>query len=307
MKKLLLDCDPGIDDALAIALAHGDPRVDLVGITTVAGNVGIEHTTHNALSLAEFYGLDVPVARGATKPLVRAQHGASSVHGTNGLGEVVLPAPKRDVSSQFAADFIVETIAAAPGEVSLTAVGPLTNIALAVHKEPRITEWVREFVIMGGSYTRGNITPAAEFNIGADPEAAATVFDAGWRTVMLGLDLTHQARATATVRERFAGLGRLQDELLGPSLDFYGDTRQYREQGPAVHDACAVAYVIAPELFETRSAHVEVETRGKLTTGMTVTDFGGEPSNSLVVTSLAQREFWDLLTDGFGRVATGMP
>ncbi|WP_438388073.1 nucleoside hydrolase [Actinopolyspora saharensis] len=307
MKRILLDCDPGIDDALAIALAHGSPAVEVAGITTVSGNVGIEHTTPNALALAEFYGMDVPVARGAARPLVRPGSAASNVHGNTGLGDVVLPTAKADPVPEHAVDHIVSTIAASPGEISLVAVGPLTNIALALQLEPRITEWVREFVIMGGSYTRGNFSPAAEFNIAADPEAASVVFEAPWRTVMFGLDLTHQARATAAVRQRFTGLGRLQDELLSPCLDFYGSNRQYREHGPAIHDACAVAYVIAPELFTLAEARVDVETSGRFSSGMTVTDFEPEAaSNAAVATALDQEGFWDLVTDSFGRVATGM-
>nr|WP_218863340.1 nucleoside hydrolase [Actinopolyspora biskrensis] len=303
----MLDCDPGIDDALAIALAHGSPEVEVTGITTVAGNVGLEHTTPNALALAEFYGMDVPVARGAARPLVRPGSAASDVHGNTGLGDVVLPAAKAEPVSEHAVDHIVNTIAASPGEISLVAVGPLTNIALALRKEPRITEWVREFVIMGGSYTRGNFSPAAEFNIAADPEAAGVVFEAPWRTVMFGLDLTHQARATAAVRQRFTGLGRLQDELLSPCLDFYGNNRQYREHGPAIHDACAVAYVIAPELFTLTEARVDVETSGRFSSGMTVTDFAPEAeSNAAVAITLDQEGFWDLVTDAFERVSSAM-
>ncbi|WP_019855893.1 nucleoside hydrolase [Actinopolyspora mortivallis] len=308
MKRILLDCDPGIDDALAIALAHGSPELEVVGLTTVAGNVGIEHTTPNALRLAEFYGMDVPVAAGAQRPLVRPRHTASTVHGSTGLGDVVLPEAKRQPHPEHAVDYIVDTVSASPGEISLVAVGPLTNIALALRKEPRITEWVREFVIMGGSYTRGNVTPAAEFNIGADPEAASVVFEAPWRTVVFGLDLTHQARASAEVRERFTGLGRLQHELLAPCLDFYGSNRQYRELGPAIHDACAVAYVISPELFTLLEARIDVETSGRFTSGMTVTDFASEETNNAVVaTALDQRGFWDLVTDAFERVARTMP
>ncbi|MBB5154001.1 nucleoside hydrolase [Saccharopolyspora phatthalungensis] len=308
-KKILIDCDPGIDDALALALAHGSPEVDIVGVTTVAGNVGLEHTTDNALRLRDFYGMEAPVARGAARPLVRESLTAADVHGNTGLGGVVLPEPKSKPSDRHAVDFIIDALAAAPGEISLTAVGPLTNIALALHKEPRITEWAKEFVIMGGSYTRGNTNPAAEFNILADPEGAAVAFNAPWRTVMIGLDLTYQARATAAVRSRFTSLGRLDTELITPGLDFYGQHISYRDEGPAIHDACAVAYVIDPGLFQTRSARVDVETQGRFTSGMTVTDFNATPDlhNVDVATTLDAERFWTLLTDAFRNVADNLP
>ncbi|KAA5829668.1 nucleoside hydrolase [Saccharopolyspora hirsuta] len=308
-KKILIDCDPGIDDALALGLAHGSPELDVVGVTTVGGNVELAHTTDNALRLRDFYGMDAPVARGAGRPLVREPRTAGEVHGNSGLGGAVLPEPKSALSEQHAVDFIIDTLAASPGEISLTAVGPLTNIALALRKEPRLTEWVKEFVIMGGSYTRGNTNPAAEFNIVADPEAAAVVFNAPWRTVMIGLDLTHQARATADVRSGFADLGRLDAELLTPCLDFYGSHVSYQEEGPAIHDACAVAYVIDPGLFEAVPARVDVETQGRFTSGMTVTDFAApaDRHNAIVPTALDTERFWKLVTDAYRNVAAGLP
>jgi inosine-uridine nucleoside N-ribohydrolase len=308
-KKILIDCDPGIDDALALALAHGSPELDVVGVTTVGGNVALEHTTDNALRLRDFYGMDAPVARGAGRPLVRELLTAGDVHGNTGLGDVVLPEPKSKLSAQHAVDFIIDTLGAAPGEISLTAVGPLTNIALALRKEPRITEWAKEFVIMGGSYTRGNTNPVAEFNILADPEGASVAFNAPWRTVMIGLDLTYQARATAAVRSRFTGLGRLDAELITPCLDFYGQHISYRDKGPAIHDACAVAYVINPGLFQTVSARVDVETQGRFTSGMTVTDFKAptDRHNADVATELDAEGFWTLVTDAFRNVAENLP
>jgi purine nucleosidase len=316
-KKILIDCDPGVDDALAIALAHGSPALDVVGLTTVGGNVDLDNTTNNALSLVEFYGMaGVPVARGAGRPLVREPRGsAAEVHGATGLGNATLPAPEGTPAKQHAVDFIIDTLAASPGEISLVAIGPLTNIALAVRKEPRIAEWAKEFVIMGGTFTRGNRNPAVEFNIATDPEAAAVAFGAHWRSpgrdklVMVGLDLTHQARATSPVRSRFAELGRLEAELLTPSLDFYSQHPQYSQEGPAIHDACAVAYVLDPGLIETVPARVDVEIHGTFTSGMTVTDFEtpAEEHNALVATRLKTDTFWDVVIDAFRRVATDLP
>jgi len=308
-KKILLDCDPGIDDALAIALAHGSDGIEVVGLTSVAGNVDLDNTTNNAQRLAEYYGLDAPVARGADRALLRDNVRADHVHGTNGLGGVVLPAASRSAVDEHAVEFIIDRLRSAPGEISLVAVGPLTNIALALRREPRVAEWAAEFVIMGGSFGRGNVTPAAEFNIGADPEAAAVVFGAPWRTTMVGLDLTLQARASEPVRARFSDLGRLERELISPVLDFAGRNEQYRERGPAVHDVCAVARVLDPGLITAVPARVEVETAGRFTTGMTVVDFNApaERCNAEVATELDQDAFWDVVTAGFRKVAAGLP
>ena len=178
---IILDCDPGIDDALAIAFAAGSPEIELAGLTTVAGNVELAKTTANALAVASFVGLgSVPVTAGCGTPLLRPALHAAHVHGDSGLGGAVLPAPARLAEAGHAIDFIISSAAAAPGEITLVATGPLTNIGLALRREPRLASWVRDFVIMGGSASRGNVSPAAEFNIWADPEAAAIVFAAPW-------------------------------------------------------------------------------------------------------------------------------
>src|SRR5580692_9815770 len=205
--KIILDCDPGIDDALAIAFAHGHPGIELVGITTVAGNVGLAKTTANALAVCEFVGAaGTPVTAGCPGPLLRPAIDAREVHGESGLGGATLPAPAGSPAAGHAIDYIIDTVKAAPGEITLVATGPLTNIALAVLREPRLPDWVRAFAIMGGSASRGNVTPAAEYNIWADPEAAAAVFRAGWTVNMLGLDVTLQTGATAQVLQRMSDL-----------------------------------------------------------------------------------------------------
>ncbi|MEU0568331.1 nucleoside hydrolase [Nonomuraea sp. NPDC005983] len=302
MTKVLIDCDPGIDDALALALLAGS-SLELVGITTVGGNVDLALTTANALSLREFLDLgDVPVTPGSAGALVRQTVRAAHVHGVSGLGEAVLPPAVRPVADGHAVDFIVNTLRAAPGEITLVATGPLTNIALAVRREPRIVEWARDFVIMGGSYTRGNHNPAAEFNMLADPEAAAVAFDAGWTVKMLGLDVTLKAVVTRAVLDRMRPLGRLADFLV-PAAGFYGTITE--DSGPAIHDACAVAYVMDPTLFGCAPAVVNVETTGTYTSGMTVTDFkvpGGRP-NALVATSVDVERFWELVLGAYEKLA----
>ena len=325
-RKVILDCDPGIDDALAIAFACGHPGLDLRGVTTVAGNVGLALTTANALSVLEFAGCqDVPVAAGSPEPLMRPHSDARDVHGETGLGHARLPPPRARPLDAHATDLIIDTIGACPGEITLVATGPLTNIALAVRRQPALVSHVADFVIMGGSAARGNVTPAAEYNIATDPEAAAIVFGAGWRVTMVGLDVTLQTRVNGPVRGRMAGLGRLGSDLLLPSLGGYradeinaqpgpGDGGQASPlamatddppgDGPAVHDVCALALVAEPGLFGCQPARVEVETAGRWTTGMTVTDFRApaQARNALVAMSVDAARFWDTVIGAWARI-----
>ncbi len=309
-REIIIDCDPGIDDALALVFAHGSPGLRLRGVTTVAGNVPLDMTTANALRVADFIGIrDVPVVAGSGSPLLRPGLDARHVHGSSGLGGALLPAPSSPAAPGHAVDFLIETIGAAPGEITLIAIGPLTNIALALRREPRLVGWVRDFVIMGGSAGRGNATPAAEFNIAADPEAAEMVFGAGWTVTMIGLDVTRQARATAVVLDRMRGLGRLADELLLPALARYRARAGGGTAGPAVDDVCAVAHVAWPGLIRCQPARVEVETHGRWTSGMTVTDFGAAPGvrNAMVATEIDVTAFWDRVLSAYARAAAGMP
>lgn len=313
VQKIIIDCDPGIDDALALVFAHGHPQLDLRGITTVAGNVGLDKTTANALRVRDFVGMrGVPVVAGCPAPLQRPPLAARTVHGDSGLGAVGLPAASSGPADGHAVDFLASAAGAEPGQITLIAVGPLTNIALALRRYPQLASQVGNFVIMGGSAGRGNVTPAAEFNIAADPEAAAIVFGAGWTVTMVGLDVTLQARATAAVRDRMRGLGRLAGELLLPSLSGYRNVSRgpglEPADGPAVHDVCAVASVAAPGLITCLPARVEVETAGRWTSGMTVTDFAAAPGerNALVAVAIDTDRFWDLVLDAYGRVASAL-
>lgn len=314
VERMIIDCDPGHDDALAIILAAGSPNIDLIAITTVAGNQTAEKVTRNALAVCAMAGiLTVPVAQGASVPLVRPQRVAPDIHGESGLDGPVLPAAQIELDPRHAATLIIDEIMAnEPGTITLVPTGPLTNIALAMKLEPRIVGRVKRVILMGGSYTRGNTTPAAEFNIIADPEAAAAVFAADWPVTMVGLDLTHQATADADVVARIAAIDSPLSAFVVEILAFFGST--YREvQGfdaPPVHDLCCVAKLVDPAVFETVDAFVGVELTGTWTTGMTVTDFTGllgEKANTQVATTLDKELLWNMTIDAISALSKGNP
>lgn len=303
-RKIIMDCDPGHDDAFAIVLAHGNPEIEIVAITTVAGNQTLPKVTWNARSVATLAGIEgVPIAAGCDRPIVRESTVVGDIHGETGLDGTTLPEPTVPLDPRHGVDLIIETIMAAePGEITLVPTAPLTNIATAIRREPRIVGHVREVVLMGGAYTRGNITPAAEFNIAVDPEAAAIVFAADWPVTMVGLDLTHQALATPDVIGRVTAIGTPVATAMAELLVFFRDA-YLADQGmpaPPVHDPCAVARVIEPGIMTVRDAFVAVETAGRWTSGMTVTDFGdayGQQPNTHVATTLDVSRFWDLMID----------
>jgi purine nucleosidase/pyrimidine-specific ribonucleoside hydrolase len=306
-RPVVIDCDPGHDDALAILLAAGSPEVELLAITTVAGNQTLDRTTLNARRVCSLAGLrDVPVAAGCDRPLLRPLVVAADVHGESGLDGPAWPEPAVAAADVHAVDLIVERVTARPGEVTLVAIGPLTNLAMAVRREPRLARLVREVVLMGGSTDRGNVTPAAEFNVFVDPEAAAIVFDAGWPLTMVGLNLTRQAPVTAAVARRIEAVGTPAAATVTELLGFYG--RRYRDrpdEGPPLHDPCAVARVIHPAVVACREAFVAVETEGRWTAGATVVDLDGRlerPPNARVATTLDAPAFWDLLLAALARL-----
>jgi len=307
MKKIILDCDPGHDDAMAILLAHGNPEIELVAITTVAGNQTLDKTSLNARRVATVAGIrDVPVAAGCDRPLTRELKTAGYIHGESGLDGPAFGEPTVPLDSRHAVDLIIELLMHSNGDITLVPTGPLTNIAMAVRKEPRIVPKVQELILMGGAYTRGNTTPAAEFNIYVDPEAAEIVFRAGWPLTMVGLDLTHQALATPAVLERIAALGTPVARIAVQLMEFFRQTyrRNAGFDSPPVHDPCAVARVIDPNVMQCVNAFVAIETRGEYSSGMTVTDFSSRlgPTNAQVATKLDVDLFWDLTVDAIRRI-----
>ena len=267
---ILLDCDPGHDDAIALLLALASPEVDLLGVTSVAGNQTLDKTTANAIRVLEFAGRsDIAVAAGADRPLVRDQFVASYVHGETGLDGPDLPPPQGAPVNRHAADFLADKIREANGNVTLVPVGPLTNVALmlALHPDAR----PERIVLMGGAVAEGNVTPAAEFNIWCDPEAAARVFASGIDITMIGLDVTHKALFTTAHVGRLAGrVGEMVTELLRFYDKFHRDV--YGFDGSPIHDAVAVAHVLQPDLVETLHRNVEIDVESELCRGRTVVD-----------------------------------
>lgn len=303
-KKIILDCDPGHDDAVAILLALGNPEIEIVGITTVGGNQSLEKVTYNARAMLEAaHAHDIPVYAGSDRPLVREQEVAESIHGETGLDGVELPVPTRPLEDMHAVNFIVKTIMESePGTITLVPTGPLTNIALALRMEPRIAERVSEVVLMGGGFHEGNWSAVAEFNIIVDPEAAHIVFNAPWKLTMVGLDLTHQALCTPEVQRRIEEIGTPLAVIVSGLMDFFRKTYQDNQDfvDPPVHDPCTVAYLIDPSVVQTRRCPLDVELHGELTLGMTVADLRGpEPSeeecHTRVATKLDFDKFWNLV------------
>ncbi|WP_110885543.1 nucleoside hydrolase [Deinococcus yavapaiensis] len=307
-RKIILDCDPGHDDAIAMMLALASPELSVLGVTTVYGNVGVDKTTRNALVVREVLQATVPVYRGADRPLVRDRISAEAVHGESGLDGPHLPEPTRSEEEFHAVRFIVDTVMANPGEVTLVPTGSLTNVALALRLEPRLAENVRGIVLMGGSVDLGNWTPAAEFNILCDPEAARIVFESGVKLTMFGLNATHQTPASPERVARLRALGTTVGAFTADLLDFFRGHHEerYGWNGAPIHDACVVAYLVRPDLFEMKSMYVEIDTTNGPSAGRTVCDFWrvtGKAPNADVAMNIDVNGFYDLLVERVGTYA----
>ena len=310
-RKIIIDTDPGQDDAAAIMLALGSPdEIELLGITAVAGNVPLRLTERNARIVCELCGRpDVKVFAGADKPVARALVTAEHVHGKTGLDGPELAEPTMALQDQHGVDFIIETVLReAPGSVTLCTLGPLTNIALALRKAPEIASRVRELVMMGGGFFEGgNITPAAEFNIYVDPEAADEVFRSGMPIVMMPLDVTHRVLTFKTRVAAIRALGSRPAIAMAEMLEFFErfDIEKYGSDGGPLHDPTVIAYLLKPELFSGRDCNVEIEVQSPLTTGMTVVDWWqvtGRKHNARVMRDIDADGFFALLTERLGRL-----
>ncbi len=310
-RKIIIDTDPGQDDAVAICLALASPdEIDLLGITAVAGNVPLTLTEKNARIVCELAGFaQTPVFAGCDAPLHRPLVTAEHVHGKTGLDGPDLPDPVMPLQPGHAVDFIIETLRAHPGgTVTLCPLGPLSNIATAFQKAPDIIEKVQEIVLMGGAYFEvGNITPTAEFNIYVDPEAADIVMKSGAQITILPLDVTHKALVTKARNDAFRALGTKVGVAVAQMTDFFErfDKEKYGSTGAPLHDPCVIAYLLKPELFSGRFINVEIETQSELTLGMTVADWWGvtdRPANATFIGDLDSDGFFELLTQRLARL-----
>ncbi|GGW21932.1 hypothetical protein GCM10011452_04150 [Gemmobacter lanyuensis] len=310
-RKIIIDTDPGQDDAVAILLALGSPEeLEILGITAVAGNVPLPLTQKNARIVCELAGKpDTRVYAGCDRPLKRKLVTAEHVHGKTGLDGPQMADPVMPLQDQHGVDFIIETLRREPAHtVTLCPLGPLTNIATAFQQAPDIIARVQQIVLMGGAYFEvGNITPAAEFNIYVDPEAAEIVFKSGVPLVVMPLDVTHKALTTRARIEAFRNLGTEPGRMVAEWTDFFErfDMQKYGSEGAPLHDPCVIAYLIRPDLFKGRHINVEIETGSELTLGMTVADWWGvtdRPANALFIGDLDAAGFYDLLIERIGRL-----
>lgn len=304
-QKLIIDTDPGQDDAVAILLALASPELDLLGITTVAGNVPLVLTQENARKICDLAGrTDMPVFAGANAPLGRPLVTAEHVHGRTGLDGPVLPPPVTPLQDRHAVDFLIETIRTEDADsVTIAPVGPLTNIAMALREAPDIAARIQQIVLMGGGYFEGgNITPAAEFNIYVDPEAAAEVFGAGIPIVMMPLDVTHKVLTTSARTRKIRDIGSRTAVAVADMLEFFErfDEEKYGSDGGPLHDPCTIAWMLRPGMFSGRQCNVEIETKSDLTMGMTVIDWwqvSDRSHNAFVVGDVDADAFFELVTE----------
>lgn len=308
--KVIIDTDPGQDDAVAILMALGSPEIEVLGITAVAGNVPLALTARNARVVCELAGRpDIAVFAGCDRPLMRGLVTAEHVHGRTGLDGPDLPEPTMALQDRHAVDFMIETLRREPeGSVTLVPIGPLTNIAMALRLAPDIAPRIARIVLMGGAYFEvGNITPAAEFNIYIDPEAADIVFRAGVPLTVLPLDVTHKALVTASRNAAFRALGTSVGRAVAEMTDFFErfDKEKYGAEAAPLHDPCTIGWLLAPQLFSGREINVEIETRSPLTRGMSVADWWrvtDRPANALFLRDLDADGFFDLLTECLSRL-----
>lgn len=303
MEKIILDCDPGHDDAVAILMAGIHPSIQLLGITTVAGNQTLNKTTINALNVCQYLNIDVPVCSGMSLPMVRkVQTIANDIHGESGLDGPVFDKLTKELDKRHAVNFIIETLKNSNEKITLVVTGPMTNVAMAFRMEPSIVEKVKRVIFMGGSYQLGNVTPAAEFNIFADAEAAYVVFNSGVPLVMMGLDLTRQALCYPNIVERMGKVRGKASKLFVDLMGFFCKTQKqvFGWEGGPLHDPTCIAYIIDKSCIETKDMYSEVEIRSEKCYGRTLCDYFGvtkNKPNSKVSIKLDVDKFWNIVEE----------
>lgn len=298
--KIILDCDPGHDDAVAITLACRHPAIDLLGITVVAGNQTLEKTTRNALNVVQHLGANVPVYAGCGRPIVREKMIAADIHGSTGLDGPVFAPLTRAAEGKHAVNFIIDTLLASCGDITMVTTGPMTNLAMAIRMEPRIVEKIQRIVLMGGSYTNGNVTPAAEFNIIADAEAAHICFTCGRPVTMMGLDITRKVLCYPSIVERMGRIGNRASQLFVDLMGHFCKSQKevFGWEGGPLHDPCTIAWLIDPSLVTLKPMHTTIDLRSTDSYGRTNCDAFGylkKPANVDVAVDIDVERFWDTI------------
>ena len=303
---MILDCDTGHDDAVALMLAGSNENIDLVGVTVVAGNMRLERTLPNTLFVCQHTGIDVDVYGGMTLPLIRDQVTAPEIHGVSGLDGARFENITKQPGDKHAVQYLIDTLMASDGDITLVPVAPLTNIAMAIRMEPRIVDKIKEIVLMGGSVGLGNTTASAEFNIYADPEAAYIVFTSGIKITMMGLDITRTAIATEEVIQRIEKIGNNASRLFADILRVaYEKQKDNGMGGVPVHDVCAVCYLIAPQIYTTKDMYVQVDINHGPCYGRTICDYygqSGKPANVTVGLAVDLDKFWDIVAQSIAKL-----
>lgn len=301
--KIILDCDPGHDDAVAITLAGSSEKIELLGVTIVAGNQTLEKTSVNGLRVCQWLDLDVPVYAGCGQPMIRDKMIAADIHGETGLDGPVFPPTTKKLEEKHAVNFIIDTLMASDGDITMVTTGPMTNLAMAMRMEPRIIPKIKQIVFMGGAYTNGNVTPAAEFNIIADADAASVVFRSGRPLVMCGLDITRKVLCYPEIVERMDKVGNKASDLFVALMKHFCKSQKevFGWEGGPLHDPCTIAYLIDPTVLTIKPMHATVDIRSTESYGRTNCDYFGymglEPTANVAI-DIDVEKFWDIIEEG---------
>ena len=304
--KIILDCDPGHDDAVAITLAANSDKIDLLGITVVAGNQTLEKTQINARNVCQWLGVDVPVYAGCGQPMVREKMIAGDIHGETGLDGPVFPPLTKELEKEHAVNFIIKTLMESDGDITMVTTGPMTNLAMAMRMEPAIIPKIKQIVLMGGAYTNGNVTPAAEFNIIADADAAYVCFTSGRPITMMGLDVTRKVLCYPEIVDRMEKIGNKASKLFADLMRFFCKTQKevFGWEGGPLHDPVTIAWLIDPSVGTLKPMHVDIDIRSVQSYGRTNCDFfgyGGQEPTANVAIDIDAAKFWDIVEAGLRR------